>query len=181
MTENVHPFVAYLEELRDREERGALAILRRGLGQPPGGAVEMFRYVVSWLPAQVTQRQEAVYYLVAALFAYHPAPRGEGNLGAAFRRSLGEQEDTTAVERRFAALLAAHPEDLGFYLRQAVSLLRSKEIPVDWHQLFRDLLAWGHPSGYVQKQWARAFWGNARQETAVTNGDKLTAPQGRAE
>jgi len=67
--------------------------------------------------------------------------------------------DNTAVERRFTALLTAHPDDLPFFLRQAIGFLKSKEVPVDWHQLFVDMLAWGHPSGYVQKQWARAFWG----------------------
>jgi len=164
MSEKRNSFITYLEELRDREDRGALAVLRRGLGQSPGSAVEMYRYVVPWLPSRVSRRREAATYLVAALFGYHPAPGGSGNLGAAFRRTLGEGEDATAVERRFAALLAAHQDDLDFYLRQAISYLRSKEIPVNWHQLFSDILAWGHPDGYVQKQWARAFWSTVRQE-----------------
>ena len=33
------PFVTYLESLR--EDRGALAALRRGLGQPPGTPVHL--------------------------------------------------------------------------------------------------------------------------------------------
>jgi CRISPR system Cascade subunit CasB len=159
MSEKEHPFIAYLEALRDREDRGALAALRRGLGQEPGSAVEMFRYVVPWLPSQVSRQAEAAYYLVAALFAYHSSPGGEGNLGAAFRRTLDPQGDNTAIERRFTALLAAHPDDLPFYLRQAIGFLKSKERPVDWQQLLTDLLAWGHPDGYVQRNWARAFWG----------------------
>jgi CRISPR system Cascade subunit CasB len=165
MLEKEHPFIAYLEGLRDREDRGALASLRRGLGQDPGSAVEMYRYVVPWLPEQSSRQREEAYYLVAALFAYHPDPGGWGNLGAAFRRTLDPQGDNTAVERRFTALLAAHPDDLPFYLRQAVGFLKSKEVPVNWQQLLTDLLAWSHPDGYVQKQWARFFWGRAPQET----------------
>ena len=59
MPEKRNNFITYLEELRDREDRGALAALRRGLGQPPGSAVEMYRYVVPWLPARTTRRREA--------------------------------------------------------------------------------------------------------------------------
>jgi len=153
------PFITYLETLR--ENRGALAALRRGLGQPSGEAREMYPYVVRWLPAEASGRREAAHYLVAALFAYHPDPGANGNLGQAFRRTLDPNGDNGAVERRFTALLTAHPDDLPFYLRQAISFLQSKATPVDWHQLFADVLAWGHPDGYVQKQWARAFWGRA--------------------
>jgi CRISPR type I-E-associated protein CasB/Cse2 len=66
------PFITYLESLR--EDRGALAALRRGLGQPPGTAREMYPYVVRWLPAEASAQREAAYFLVAALFAYHPNP-----------------------------------------------------------------------------------------------------------
>ncbi len=164
MTEKTHPFVEYLESLRDRQDRGALAALRRGLGQPPGTVTSMYRYVVPWLSAQASRQTEAAYYLVAALFAYHPDPGGSGNLGAAFRRTLDPQGDNTAIERRFTALLAAHPDDLPSYLRQAVGFLKSKEKPIDWQQLLADLLAWGHPDGYVQRNWARAFWGRPDAE-----------------
>lgn len=159
------PFIRYLEGLR--EDRGALAALRHGLGRPPGEAREMYPYVVRWLPAEAPARREAAYYLTAALFAYHPDPGGSGNLGQAFRRTLDPSEDNTAIERRFTALLTAHPNDLPFYLRQAISFLKSKETPVGWHQLFSDVMAWGHPAGYVQKQWARAFWGRPTTETAT--------------
>jgi CRISPR system Cascade subunit CasB len=124
----------------------------------------MYPYVVRWLPVAGSNQREAAYYLTAALFAYHPDPGGSGNLGRAFRRTLDHNEDNTAVERRFTALLTAHSDDLPFYLRQAISFLKSKEMPVDWHQLFADVSAWSHPDGYVQKQWARAFWGRAVDE-----------------
>jgi len=159
MTET-HPFITYLEGLR--EDRGALAALRRGLGQPPGTVPGMYRYVVPWLPADAPPWLEDAYYLVAALLAYHPASGGSGNMGNHFARTC-DRGDNSAVERRFTALLAAHPEDLGFYLRQAVSFVKSKDVPVNWHQLLSDVLAWGHPDRYVQRAWARAFWGHAAQ------------------
>jgi len=153
----LHPFVAYLQGLAEREERGALAALRRGLGQPPGTVPAMYPYVVPWLPQESGAWREAPYYHVAALFALHPAAGGSGNLGAAFRLARGEEENE-AIERRFTALLAAHPDDLPDYLRQAVGFLRSKEVPVDWNQLFLDIQHWSHPERIVQKDWARRFW-----------------------
>jgi CRISPR system Cascade subunit CasB len=163
MEEKKQPFVEYLEGLRD--DRGALAALRRGLGQPPGTVADMYRYVVPWLPKDASPWKDAPYYQIAALFAYHPAAGGSGNMGAHYAQTRDPQADNTAIERRFTALLAAHPDDLDGYLRQAVSFLRSKEVPVNWHRLFYDLRAWGHPDRYVQQQWARAFWGRPSEGT----------------
>lgn len=158
MTEITHPFIEYLESLCD--DRGALAALRRGLGRPPGTVASMYPYVVPWLPE--SRRNESIYYLVASLFAYHPATADEGNMGSHFASTRKSDTDTTALERRFTALLAAHPDDLATHLRQAVSFLRSKEVPVNWHRLFHDLQHWAYDDRPVQKQWARAFWA-ARQ------------------
>ncbi|MFZ2486483.1 MAG: type I-E CRISPR-associated protein Cse2/CasB [Anaerolineae bacterium] len=163
-----HVFISYLQTLRDN--RGALAALRRGMGQPPGTAREMYPYVVRWLPNDVSTRREAAYYLIASFFAYHPDAGGYGSLGDAFRRARTAEGDGAATERRFTALLTAHPDDLPFYLRQAISFLKSQtpSIPVNWNQLFSDILAWAHPAGYVQKQWARDFWGHSHTEETAT-------------
>jgi CRISPR system Cascade subunit CasB len=163
-----HPFVSYLEGLRD--DRGALAALRRGLGQPPGTVASMYRYVVPWLPDGAKPSQEAACYQIAAFFAYHPEAGGVGNMGDHFGRTRSPQGDDTAIERRFTALLGAHSDDLPLYLRQAVSFLRSKEIPINWHQLFHDLRRWGYQSRIVQKDWARAFWGRAVESAEQAAG-----------
>jgi len=156
-----HPFVAYLESLR--EDRAALASLRRGLGQPPGTVPDMHRYVVSHLPNYVYPGswRESVYYLIASLYALHPESTDVGNLGAHFALKLDPNPDyNVAVEQRFSALLTAHPEDLPFYLRQAISFLKSKEVAINWHQLMWDLLLWNDPekAPKIQKRWAYQFW-----------------------
>jgi CRISPR system Cascade subunit CasB len=163
MEEERHSFVTYLES--KREDRGALAALRRGLGQPPGTVPDMYRYVVPWLPDDAPPWKEDAYYLIAALFAYHPKEGGQRTMGDHFARARDPQGDNTAIERRFTALLAAHPDDLGDYLRQAVSFLKSEDVPVNWHRLLLDVMAWGHPDRYVQQRWARGFWGRAAQES----------------
>lgn len=166
-TDEPHPFVLYLESLAAPEKRGALAALRRGLGQPPGSAVEMFRYIVPWLPSGARGNQETAFYLVAALFALHPVSGRQGDMGAHLAQTRRPDEREDALERRFTALLAAHPDDLPFYLRQTISFLRSKgDIPVNWSQLLIDIQAWSHPERYVQKRWARSFWARPSRETA---------------
>ncbi len=155
----VHPFIEHLQSLVAGEDRAALVALRRGLGRPPGTTPEMYRYVVPYLPGNPHPDQEAAYYIIAALFALHPLSTEQGNMGdhmAAARD--GNNED--ALERRFTALLSAHPDDLPDYLRQVVSYLKSREIPVNWGQLFRDLQFWSHPEygDQVRKRWATSFW-----------------------
>ncbi len=166
-----YPFITYLESLRgSKDERAAFAALRRGLGRAPGTEPAMFPYIVQWLPTVCPQWNEEMYYLIAALFAYHPKEGGVGNLGAAFKTAAQGESDTTAIERRFTALLAADTEDLHFYLRQAVSFLKSKDVAINWQQLFADVLRWQY--GQVQKQWAYKFWGRGGEGKENDSADQ---------
>ena len=174
-----HSFVTYLGTLA--EDRGALAALRRGLGQPPGTVPDMFRYVVPMLPkdAYPGSWTEKTYYLIASLYALHPASRPDGNLGDHFAANLDPSDDrNTAIENRFMALLTAHPEDLQIYLRQGISFLRSKEENgrVNWHQLMWDVLQLGDPDSatLVQKRWANSFWRRTASPVGETNNDQRT-------
>jgi CRISPR system Cascade subunit CasB len=165
-------FIDRLKQLTDGQERGALASLRRGLGQPPGTVAEMYRYVEPFLGdlGGGARFKESAFYLVAALFALHPQTTNKGNMGAHLAKTRTEN-GAEALERRFTALLAAHPDDLPEYLRQAVSFLKSKEEPVNWLQLLWDLQNWekrDDPKFSVQKRWARSFWGG-RQPSESTN------------
>ena len=162
-----HQFVSYLETLV--ENRAALAALRRGLGQPPGTVPDMFPYVIKRMTDSVHTGSwdENTHYLIAALYALHPDKGTGSNLGAHFAQTLDPNPDyNDAIERRFTALLTSHPDDLHFYLRQAISYLKSKEIPVNWHQLMWDLRDWGHPErrNRVQKRWAAQFWRRRQEE-----------------
>lgn len=165
-------FVSYLEALRDRKDRAALAKLRRGLGKkvPPA---TMYPYVVPFLP--VDGRDHQSYFLVGALFALHPeaGPRG-ATFGAAFRRVWTESDRSDSVAKRFTGLLAADADDVGGHLRHAVSLAKSRGVPVDYHRLHRDLHYWDHPKRFVQLDWARDFWRTAREGS---NGNESKGDQ----
>jgi CRISPR system Cascade subunit CasB len=111
-------------------------------------------YIAAWLPEN--RMAAADVLAVAGLFALHPQPGGTGNLADSLRRA-------EISEHRVGHLLATHRDDLLHPLRHAVTLCRSRNVPIDWHQLYRDLRGWSHPDAYVQTRWARAYWGSGSE------------------
>jgi CRISPR system Cascade subunit CasB len=174
-TDHQTNFASYLEGLAEREDRAALAHLRRGLGKPPGTAPDMFPLIVPWTHTMPDWNAD-VYYLVAALFGAHPTNTEEGNFGDTCRivhasrrteRGAGDEEGVDSLERRFVALLNAHPDDLQWHLRHAVDLAAGEEVPVNWAQLLYDLCYWTHPDRFVQRKWANSYWSGGRSNEST--------------
>src|SRR5690606_20637972 len=95
-----HPLVQYL--LKHADDRAMLAELRRGLGRDPGEAAGMYPYVMPFIDKV---SQEKNIFLIASLFALHPAHTGQGNMGdhlRAYTHAVGDDASTT---RRFTQLL----------------------------------------------------------------------------
>jgi CRISPR system Cascade subunit CasB len=152
-------FLHYLLSLNHDSHRQTLAALRRGLTAPPGETPEMYRYLARFVPEEERGTgREQPYYLLAALYAFHPANTEQGNFGTHMAQAAAEADSLPATERRFTLLLNADRRDLPDLLRQSVSYLKSKEAPVNWRQLFKDLLYWDHPNHMVERQWANGFW-----------------------
>lgn len=158
-------FVAYLCRLAAEQDRAALAALRRGLGKSPGTTPEMFRYVE---PCAADDYRGDDYYLVGALFALHTKNTTEGNLGTTFATiaKQGNHQKDDSLEQRFVGLLNAHRDALPGHLRHAVSLARSNDVPINWLELLKSVGSWSHDSRFVQRQWAREYWGHAPAENA---------------
>lgn len=172
-----HRFTEQLARWHADEQngRGVLAALRRGLGKPPGTAPEMFQYVVRFAPSE--RRRADWYYVVAALFALHPLPGGNRDLGgclaqlATRERERQGRDAVSSVDRRFTALLNSHTDDLPDHLRRAVGLLKSAEIPVDWGQMLDDVQLWSAPSRWVQRRWAESYWNPPRPSPSEQPSD----------
>lgn len=152
-------FLKYLMSLNPDMHRQELAVLRRGLTLPPGEDPNMYRIIAHFVPDEDrgTER-EKLYYMLASLFAFHPMQTENGNFGNHMAQAATQMKDDASTERRFTVLLNAHRQDLPDYLRQAVSFLKSKEVPVNWLRLFEDLLLWDHPQKIAQRNWANGFW-----------------------
>ncbi len=157
-------FIGYLESLRERGDRAALATLRRGLGKDPGAAPEAYPIVMPYVPERADERAERIYFLVGSLFALHQKSwrRAEGDKSphdfGASMRLMTDRRPGGGVERRFGALLACSEAELGEHLRHGVSLLKSEDVPIDWVRLLADLKEWNYERRPVQRRWARSFW-----------------------
>jgi len=166
-------FVGYLLRLAEegKEDRGALADLRSGLGKSPGEMARVHKHVVPHLPEKSYNDQW--YYTLAALFGAFPKHRQGHSLGKAFQPLRSKSESMNA---RFVALLNAHPDDLADHLRHTVSLLKSADPPqpLDWFKLLQDLLQWDHPKRHVQLRWARDFYASAKSTESTENSSETS-------
>ncbi len=171
LTKEQFAFLKYLTSLTTDKDRGALAVLRRGLAGKPVEDLNLYRFVARRVPDEDRgTSRESAYYLVAALYALQPASTDTGNFGAHMKQVADKRNDNEAAERRFTILLNSPLEDLATPLRQSVMMLKQLELPVNWMALFADLLHWGHPKKTVQRAWANSFWGYERPvETETTD------------
>lgn len=171
-------FIAYLQSLSSNNNTRVLGILRRGLGQPPGLSPGMLQFVAPGLPAAASPGSwlEKSHYLIASLFAFHPANTPNGNLGHHFARLFHPDQATSMIlEMRFNHLLSIHPNDLYIYLPQAVGYLKvNKQVPINWQELLRDVIALGDHQNVqeVKRRWTHAFWDARLHNTPSAHSDK---------
>ncbi|MGE5595256.1 MAG: type I-E CRISPR-associated protein Cse2/CasB [Hyphomicrobiales bacterium] len=152
---------------------GSLAALRRALGKRPAEAIEACRVVERHVPelpgVRLTEPEHEAFYIIGGLFALHPRDfrsqerYDQRSLGASLRsirwRDEAHQEEDDGVERRFIAVLEAAHEALPTHLRALITFFSSRsDQPIDYLQLFKDLLDWDHPDRGVQRRWAAGFW-----------------------
>lgn len=178
MKEENKKFVDYLIRIT-KDNRGVLAELRKGLGREPWTEVALFPYVALFTNKDTFPSREKSLYMIAALFASHPMNKEDGNMGdslsALKRRKMAEISEGSGgdgIERRFVQLLKTDFDNLPIILRQQINLLKSNNIPVNWGQLLEDLQAWNHPDGYVQRNWAKSFWSDYKENTQEQEKEK---------
>lgn len=163
-------FIRYLTGLAERDDRAALAALRRGLGRPPGTAPELYPHVARFFPsdaAHSSRSREDAMFIVAALFGLLPTHRaGSGSPVRALRRLNLESEST---ERRVLSLLNADAVALPIHLRHLFALIRghAPDQHLDYDRLLRHVTQWDHPDRWVQRQWARDWWAASVPPTYV--------------
>lgn len=166
--QRIQDFVSQLQALIQADDRAALAALRRAWSGEQRDIIGTFRYIGRYLPHY--RRGQDNYILIAALFAYYPRSCEAGNMGAHFATLCTASPDREqALERRFSAMLKAHPDNLAHHLRAAIGLLKSNEIriPVNWYQLLWDVQHWGFSGRFVQRDWATVFWGRTLDDKSA--------------
>jgi CRISPR system Cascade subunit CasB len=152
-----------LEFLKKRQEdRGVMANLRCAL-------VESKRRrawpLLAWCDGIGNDFRALTIQHVAGYFATHPKECGEGNFGDSCRRLMDEEEmkkiaqgDTGPLSSRFQHLLAAEGDEIFGRVMRFVFRCKSGDVPINYSQLFNDLMQWQHAPDAVRTRWAKSFW-----------------------
>lgn len=163
---------SYIANLRKlRHDTGAMAMLRRGLGENHG-AIEMLDYVFRAIPEDSAFMNENSFLQVAALYALHPETCNNMSFGGSFRRLWEAHRRRPSTEARFKALLAADEEMVTTHLHHSVTMMKDKGIRIDYARLLIDLNGWEHEDSIVQRRWAKDFWGPKEKSTTPRRRSK---------
>ncbi len=184
-------FFNFLAESREKpkessrfNEREILARFRENYRF--GSSFESLKYIQKYLdelPDDLSyferEKIEEIYLLMAGLFGLYPSLNWNSkdkfsNLGKSFyeyerevnknKKKSKDDLSTLGSEKRFMSLIRANEEDLPKYLQQAIQLMKSKKIPINWFQLLKDIRNWNNEKINVQRNWARGFWGSKKTE-----------------
>jgi CRISPR type I-E-associated protein CasB/Cse2 len=142
--------------------RAELAQLRQGWIDPLRAA----RHVAPYLD---DERDGADFYLIAKLFALHRKDEKGMTLGKAFQKLYEKKDKAESIEKRFLTVLSVPREQLDAHLRNAVTLLDSAGIGLDWGRLLSDIQAWEREGKPRQHQLARDFYYKPTQEEENSN------------
>lgn len=173
-----------LHEAHDKENnlsaRGRLANLRYGLRNRLHEDYPIGRVMTAFDSSQGVLSDDDEtnewFTVVAALygFAHDKVEHDERvSMGRALRELYTKRENES-LERRFMALLNADAENLPGHLRQAISLLKTEEIGVDWHLLLNDVRRWDAPGKPVQKRWGRDYYRYRASEDEIVSNIQTT-------
>jgi CRISPR system Cascade subunit CasB len=168
------------EAWRVSEARQILARLRRSITGPRQQA-QAYDVVFAFDPPV---SEQDTWLLVAGLFAVNPQAHnrtaGPRTLGASMRR-LTELRGFSA-DRRFIQLLSVERNALPHYLRQAVRLLSSENVSLDYQQLLDDLVILldvnrsDDEAHRVRLNWARDFHRRAVTTRTTPTGTDESEP-----
>lgn len=156
--------------------RAALALLRRGIGRPPGSAPELWSATFLGLPEDLMgtdggpTRAEWAVHTALTLYALHQqgkSPREKSmhregrRLGMAVRDLVRGEDDESRVKRRFDAVATAGDLiELSNHLRGLIQLLKAEDIALDYAQLAEDIYRYQFSGARdsVRLNWGRDFY-----------------------
>ena len=165
-------FLGRLNKYVDRQDRGALADLRRGFSEATEHRA--WPYISPWCDL-TNKRERMIWTTIAAGFATLGGTSKSGNMGATLRAiALGgggkkPDEALASFDGRFRRLLTCQTaEELCNHLPGVIRTAKQKGVPVDFHQLYWDLVFWTSDKRDVPVAWAAAYWGTQHEEGGDT-------------
>lgn len=158
--------------------RAQLANLRRGIGRKPGDLPELWGLLFAEMSEEMMSRsgeptrEEWAIYTALTLYAQHQQGKNireksmhcredAGRLGYAISRLVSSEEERERIARRFNAFATAKDmQEVAYYLRGLIQLLRAEDIPLDYVRLARDLYEFQSPifAPGVRLRWGQDFY-----------------------
>lgn len=169
-----------------------LAILRRGLGKPPGDNFPAWGIVLRAAgpsldsPTDLPSPHEWAAHTALTLFAFHQQSersrsmhRDGISIAAACRGLINTSGESSEppIRRRFYALGSSTSiGELAHHSRSIIGLLRAEGIAMDYGRLTRDLVSWQYPdsAANVRLRWGRDFY-------RIPSTDDPTSDEGASE
>ena len=173
---SVDRLLNYLEQRN--EDRGLMANMRAGLRE----ATQTAAWPVLAAFCDLTNIQTfKIYQTVAGLYALHPRVCADQNMGLLCRRlcdpdelrglqnGRGPSEDIKEgpMSKRLRRLLDADRLEICDLVVRIVTLAKSRDIPVDYSTLAKDMLSW---TSRTKREWAQSFWGTDSQPSKAGEG-----------
>jgi CRISPR system Cascade subunit CasB len=170
--QRITTFIANLNAL----DAGGKARLKRSAGKRLDEAQRSLGLFYSLLPRSgIPARQEPAYWLIATLYPLADTT-STGSFGAALHRARSAKY-RRGLDRRVEALLDSDEAQLAYRLGQIVRFLHSDRVPINWQSLLQDLLYWDHPNRFVQKQWARDYFGTPYAQPELPTSQDTTTQE----
>lgn len=170
--QRIDSFLAELAGYVERNDRGALADLRRGLS--PATEERAWPYLASYCDLR-NHEHRLIWQTVAAGFATIERSTESGNLGRTLRAlAMGDRRGAEGVDAlksfdaRFRRLLTCRSSgDLCRHLPAIIRAAKCKGVEIDFRRLFWDLMQWdGENRDDVRARWAAAYWGTPEEMPA---------------
>jgi len=150
----------------NRLTSGEKVALKRSLGQVMSAqstsAMMAFYHAFPF----VKTGQELPCFLCACGACAMERLQGKPLTFVAAMKQLAAQEYPEGTRRKLLSLLDTPMEyDVLFAAKMGrlIQYMKAKNIKVDFAELLRDLCSWDHPNGFVQRKWAREFFGDLRE------------------
>jgi len=160
-----------MEYLRRRkEDRGFMANLRCALVDSKRSRAWP---LLAWCNGIGDDYRALTIQYVAGFFATHPKDdAAAGNFGDTCRQLMDDDErarlhsvqEAGPLSRRFQHLLAAEDDEIFKRLLRFVMRCKSKDIPINYLQLFNDLKQWQYGPDVVRTRWAKSFWASEAED-----------------
>ncbi len=154
----------------ENNDRGTLADLRHGFS--PATEYRAWPHLARWCDL-ADDRQRRIWTTVGAGYATLEKTASVGNFGVTLRKlalhgASGTPDDAlTSFDARFRRLLTCtSAEEVCEHLPGIIRAAKSKDVPIDFEQLFWDLVRWGPE---IKVRWAACYW--EAPETASHEGE----------